>query len=157
MSCSRTTTQWRQWGSNLRALGLESSTLPLSLCTPIMLVQHTTMVCLSHRSALGLYINKITEPKMWLFSYLPILTLNQHLFWVAWDGSFEYSQYMFWLNNKIILITYLFIFNTSSLDRPSDLWWAGVIVPWFQNMAHHFPRQWAQWSFLVVKKSYFNK
>ena len=31
--------------------------------------------------------------------------------------------------------------------RPSDLWWARVIVPWFQNMAHHFPRQWAQWTY----------
>ena len=30
--------------------------------------------------------------------------------------------------------------------RPSDLWWARVIVPWFQNMAHHFQRQWAQWT-----------
>ena len=30
--------------------------------------------------------------------------------------------------------------------RPSDLRWAWVIVPWFQNMAHHFPRQWAQWT-----------
>ena len=30
--------------------------------------------------------------------------------------------------------------------RPSDLWRARVIVPWFQNMAHHFPRQWAQWT-----------
>ena len=28
------TTQWRQWGSNLRPLGLESSTLPLSHCAP---------------------------------------------------------------------------------------------------------------------------
>ena len=41
MSCSRTTTQWRRWGSNPRPLGLESSTLPLN---------HWT-----HR--LGLYIN----------------------------------------------------------------------------------------------------
>ena len=28
------TTQWHQWGSNLWPLGLESSTLPLSLCPP---------------------------------------------------------------------------------------------------------------------------
>ena len=34
MSCSRTTTQWRRWGSNPRPLGLESSTLPLSHCAP---------------------------------------------------------------------------------------------------------------------------
>ena len=35
----------------------------------------------------------------------------------------------------------------------------GVIVPWFQIMAHHFPRQWAQRThpFLVVKKSLFKK
>ena len=32
MSCSRTTTQWRRWGSNPRPFGLESSTLPLSHC-----------------------------------------------------------------------------------------------------------------------------
>ena len=30
VSCSRTTTQWRRWGSNPRPFGLESSTLPLS-------------------------------------------------------------------------------------------------------------------------------
>ena len=34
VSCSRTTTQWRRWGSNLRPFGLESSTLPLSHCAP---------------------------------------------------------------------------------------------------------------------------
>ena len=34
MSCSRTTTQWRLWGSNPWPLGLESSTLPLSHCAP---------------------------------------------------------------------------------------------------------------------------
>ena len=28
------TTQWRQWGSNPRLLGLEKSTLPLSHCVP---------------------------------------------------------------------------------------------------------------------------
>ena len=32
--CSRTTTQWRRWGSNPRPLGLLSSTLPLSHCAP---------------------------------------------------------------------------------------------------------------------------
>ena len=35
VSCSRTTTQWRRWGSNPRPFGLESSTLPLSHCAPI--------------------------------------------------------------------------------------------------------------------------
>ena len=30
------TTQWRRWGSNPRPIGLESSTLPLSHCTPIV-------------------------------------------------------------------------------------------------------------------------
>ena len=29
------TTQWRQWGSNPRPLGLKSSTLPLSHCAPL--------------------------------------------------------------------------------------------------------------------------
>ena len=33
-----------------------------------------------------------------------------------------------------------------SLCSPSDLWLARVIVPWFQYIAHHFPRQWAQWT-----------
>ena len=37
MSCSRTTTQWRRWGSNPRPLGLESSTLPLSHYAPSIL------------------------------------------------------------------------------------------------------------------------
>ena len=37
VSCSRTTMQWRRRGSNPRPLGLESSTQPLSLCTPIIL------------------------------------------------------------------------------------------------------------------------
>ena len=37
MSCSRTTTQWRRWGSNPRPFGLESSTLPLSHCAPCVL------------------------------------------------------------------------------------------------------------------------
>ena len=32
MSCSRTTTQWRRWGSNTRPLGLESSTLRSLSC-----------------------------------------------------------------------------------------------------------------------------
>ena len=32
VSCSRTTTQWRRWGSNPRPFGLESSTLPPSHC-----------------------------------------------------------------------------------------------------------------------------
>ena len=40
MSCSRTTTQWRRRGSNSRPLGLESSTLPLSHCTPFLSVLH---------------------------------------------------------------------------------------------------------------------
>ena len=31
--------------------------------------------------------------------------------------------------------------NFGSPIRPSDLWWARVNVPCFQNMAHHFPRQ----------------
>ena len=35
VSCSRTTMQWHRWGSNPPPLGLESSTLPLSHCTPI--------------------------------------------------------------------------------------------------------------------------
>ena len=26
-------------------------------------------------------------------------------------------------------------------SRPSGLWWVRVIVPWLQNMAHHFPTQ----------------
>ena len=39
MSCSRTTTQWRWWGSNPPPLGLESSTLPLSHSTPIKWVR----------------------------------------------------------------------------------------------------------------------
>ena len=34
VSCSRTTTQWRRWGSNPRHLGFESSPLPLSHCAP---------------------------------------------------------------------------------------------------------------------------
>ena len=34
VSCSRTTTQWRRWGSNPPPLGLESSTLPLSHWAP---------------------------------------------------------------------------------------------------------------------------
>ena len=34
MSCSKTTPQWRRWGSNPRLLGLESRTLPLSNCAP---------------------------------------------------------------------------------------------------------------------------
>ena len=34
MSCLRTTTQWRRWGSNPRPLGLESRTLPMNHCTP---------------------------------------------------------------------------------------------------------------------------
>ena len=28
-----------------------------------------------------------------------------------------------------------------------QIYGAQVIVPWFQNMAHHFPRQWAQWPY----------
>ena len=32
VSCSRTTTQWRRWGSNSRPFSLESSTQPLSHC-----------------------------------------------------------------------------------------------------------------------------
>ena len=35
MSSSRTTTQWRRWGSNPLPFGLESSTLPLSHCAPL--------------------------------------------------------------------------------------------------------------------------
>ena len=31
------------------------------------------------------------------------------------------------------------------LNRPSDLWWARVIVPWFQY-GPSLPRQWAQWA-----------
>ena len=36
MSCSRTTTPWRRWGSNPRPFGLESSSLPLGHCAPII-------------------------------------------------------------------------------------------------------------------------
>ena len=38
VSYSRTTTQWRRWGSNPRPFGLESSTLPLSHCAPQILI-----------------------------------------------------------------------------------------------------------------------
>ena len=38
VSCSRTTTQWRRWGSMQRLFGLESSTLPLCHCTPWLCV-----------------------------------------------------------------------------------------------------------------------
>ena len=43
--------------------------------------------------------------------------------------------------------------------RPSDLWWARVIVPLFQNMAHHFSMAMGPVdpSFLVVKISQLNK
>ena len=39
--CSRTTTQWRWWGSKPRSLSLESSTLPLSHCAPIPTISST--------------------------------------------------------------------------------------------------------------------
>ena len=38
VSCSRTTTQGRRWGSNPLPLGLESSTLPLSHCAPYIIM-----------------------------------------------------------------------------------------------------------------------
>ena len=36
--------------------------------------------------------------------------------------------------------------------RPSDLLCARAITAWFQNMAHHFPRQWVQWAHPFWKK-----
>ena len=50
VSCSRTTTQWRRWGSNSRTLGLESSTLPLSHCVPSTSSLHYCVVALSKHS-----------------------------------------------------------------------------------------------------------
>ena len=54
------------------------------------------------------------------------------------DESIEYH-----FNGGGILSEYMDYFDGG---RPSDLWWARVIVPSFQNMAHHFVRQWAQWT-----------
>ena len=48
------------------------------------------------------------------------------------------------LNRRVSV--WLFSLFLYIMGRPSDLWWARVIVPLFQNMAHHFQRQWAQWS-----------
>ena len=41
-----TSTQWRRWGSNLRPLGLESSTLPLSHCAPITTYKEIEYLCI---------------------------------------------------------------------------------------------------------------
>ena len=54
------------------------------------------------------------------------------------DESIEYH-----FNGGGILSEYIDYFDGG---RPSDLWWARVIVTSFQNMAHHFVRQWGQWT-----------
>ena len=41
VSCSRTTTQWRRWGSNSGPLGLEPSTLPQRHCAPYLMGSST--------------------------------------------------------------------------------------------------------------------
>ena len=60
VSCSRTTTQWRRWGSNPRPLGLESSTLPLSHCVHwiIYVISFLFLLCFRAR----LLINALWSP-----------------------------------------------------------------------------------------------
>ena len=62
MSCSKTTTQWRRWGSYPRPFGLESSTLPLSHCAKY---RHSTYIYYIITEGLNIYsINSkdSTEP-----------------------------------------------------------------------------------------------
>ena len=54
VSCSRTTTQWRRWGSNPRPFGLESSTQPLSHCAPETPLVHGIKFLIKFRSDLSL-------------------------------------------------------------------------------------------------------
>ena len=70
MSCSRTTTQWRRWGSNPRPLGLESSTLQLSHCAPSrvhMKQKVTNTICQEH------FLNYLTYKLPMLTHILPFL------------------------------------------------------------------------------------
>ena len=59
MSCSRTTRQWRWWGSNPRPLGLESSTQPLSHCPPINEACICVLKIWREKNALALYLDNI--------------------------------------------------------------------------------------------------
>ena len=116
-----------------------STTEPLgSLHTlvEILPARHTQVVRLS------------SEPVTW---EVPIK--HNHCFTAMWSKSIEYPANA--PNVKDLRWRPL----TLHTFRPPDLWWALVIFPWFQNMAHHFPRQWAQWThpFVAVKKSHFNK
>ena len=49
------TTQWHQWGSNPRSLGLESSTLPLSHCAPSLYIESCSLITLFTNVA-GTYV-----------------------------------------------------------------------------------------------------
>ena len=99
MSCSRTTMQWRQWGSNPRHLGLESSTLPLSHCAHASKhLNHTKVYILSpggatatlefsylRSDALQWYfstciINKRHYGDTWVRASLLRGTLHRHLY-----------------------------------------------------------------------------
>ena len=70
------TTQWRPWGSNPQPLGLESSTLPLSHCTP----QDTLYQWESDKLTVIHHKRKLRGqpfPSRW-----PLL-----LFWSGWSGA----------------------------------------------------------------------
>ena len=58
------TMQWRRWGSNLRPLSLESSTLPLSHCAPFSAVSFLDPIW--HVIKIGWVILHFEELQVWI-------------------------------------------------------------------------------------------
>ena len=103
VSCSRTTTQWRRWGSNPWPFGLESSTLPLSHCAPHRLNEHPKQIL------------KLMDKKIFTSLCLNILLI--------WPCAFECRSNVFQLNSYKPSV--LFVLHRQTMQsqiRHSKIW-----------------------------------
>ena len=101
VSYSRTTTQWRQWGSNPLPLGLESSTLPVGHCAPI----YSFITCTYHVVLLIVYHDDNgSQGNQGILVFYSFITCTYHVVLLIvyhYDNS---SQ-----GNQSILVFYTFI------------------------------------------------
>ena len=86
---SRTVMQWCWWGSNLRPFGLESSTLPLSHCAPIL------------HSSLNMYLSQFLNHVPTRFLIAVLVHLNacqcQNLNWASFWCRTKLPDQFVWI------------------------------------------------------------
>ena len=109
MSCSKTTTQWRRWGSNPRPFGLESSTLPLSHCAPSEHLYRLTRAFNARIPKGWMYIKWRLQP-----NFRPLAPL------VTSSWMFKWSFCAYVISTKSLVLSQFIQWNTDS-----DVW--GVI------------------------------